>query len=364
MPPEDKLNSIRAKLDQNAVNSVLSSPDDAILPTPATPDTDELAFADEVYRYASSWLTTHSAKSASAKPFAFVLSRSIPEDEKLLADKCITSQFKIYEAFRSQKMLDVAGHLILTTMNLEKAIAIPIDGVGNTQALLNAIKALEFEDRHSAAFEPPVANLLILKPNFSSSRSLHVKKSLQFTPWSLKDLESEFHKFHATFTRAPSSFLVPWKSAAKGQTGDQLEVRISKYLAYELGRIWTSGTVLAEVATQSGRIDVFLHGVALEDGKGPCIIEVKVLRSHSNRRKYPPQVATWWAEKGVVQACIYRQDMMAPTAYLVCFDAREADEKLKEVETLANKLDVKYEKYFMYRSAEDLQIAEKAKVSV
>ncbi|MGT2440420.1 hypothetical protein ACU4GH_36870 [Bradyrhizobium betae] len=363
MPPEDKLGSIRAKLNQNAVNSVLSNPRDKILPTPSTPDTDELAFANEVYRYLSGWITAHHTKCASARPFAFVLSRSISEDEELLKARCSVPQTKTYEAFKNQKMVDVTGQLILTTMNLEKAVTIAIDDVCDAQVLLNAIKTFGLTNRHVAAFEPPAANLLILKPEFSSSRSLIVEKTSALEPWSLKELEAEVEKFHSTFTRAPSGFLVPWKSAKKGQTGDQLEVRISKYLAYELGRMWSSGSVLAEVATQSGRIDVFLHSIVLEDDKGPCILEVKVLRSHSNRRKLHTQLATWWAEKGVVQASIYRQDMAAPTAYLLCFDARETDTQMAEVEALAKTMDVRYEKYFMYRSSDDLQAAEKGKVT-
>ena len=259
---------------------------------------------------------------------------------------------------------DVTGHLIVATMNLEKAITVQIEGAGDAQALLNAIKHFGLDDRHVVAFEPPAANLVVLKPGFDTSRSLGVQKISNCKPWSLTDLESEVVGFHSMFTRTPSGFLVPWKSAKNGQTGDQLEVRISKFLAYELSRSWPPGSVLAEVATSSGRIDVFLLGLVLESGRGPCVIEIKVLRSHSNRRKLPVEHATRWAEKGVVQANLYRQDMAAPTAYLFCFDAREKDEAMPGVEAIAKKLDVKYGKYYMYRSSEDLQAVELAKAAV
>jgi hypothetical protein len=210
------------------------------------------------------------------------------------------------------------------------------------------------DDRHVTAFEPMNANLVVLSPGYASSRAITVEKSGSAAPWSLGDLEAEMALFHSTFTRTPTCYLRPWKSARNGQTGDQLEVRISTLLAWELSRRWTRDSVMTEFTTPSGRIDVFVHHSVLAPGFGPCVIEVKVLRSHSNRRKYPDEQPIWWAMKGVVQADLYRQETEAATAYLLCFDAREANESIPEVEKLALMLDVKCSRYFMYRSADAL----------
>jgi hypothetical protein len=110
-------------------------------------------------------------------------------------------------------------------------------------------------------------------------------------------------------------------------------------------------------------MDILVNAHALELGLGPCVIEIKVLRSNSKKKKLAPALALWWANKGVIQANLYRSDICAPSAYMCAFDARNLDENMPETESLAKKMNVQFRKYFMYRSTGDLQAAELAKAS-
>src|SRR4029077_15570922 len=95
---------------------------------------------------------------------------------------------------------------------------------------------------------------------------------------------------------------------------------------------------------------------------GPCVIEVKVLRSRSRNHEMPARHAERWANKGVIQANLYRKDKAAPSALLCSFDARDKEADLPAVDALAKRLSVEHKKYFMHRSTGSLQEAELAKV--
>ncbi|MEJ0044524.1 MAG: hypothetical protein WDM81_20910 [Rhizomicrobium sp.] len=186
-------------------------------------------------------------------------------------------------------------------------------------------------------------------------------------PWKLDELESEIMQFHCDQTRSPSGVLLPWSEAKKGLTGEKLELRISKALAHQLDLRWRRGSILAETECQSGRIDVFVTREVLVEGSGPCVIEVKVLRSHYRRmvgkhhRKVTEKSSLHWAKRGVIQADLYRKDKAAPSAYLCSFDARDKDADLPQVESFAKSKQIEHRRYFMYRSSGDLQGAELAK---
>lgn len=361
MPPSDRIDQVRSQLDQSAVLAVRQEASSTILPAPADPASDDLLFEYEAYRYAASWLSAHTNEAADAKPFAIIFSRSITDDEQHLMDRGILGYIK-YQAFKSQKMIDVTGCILIATMNLEHVLAVSVQDVTNTQTLLDFITHLGISDRYVAAFEPPHANMILLKPGLALSQARKVENSGSGKPWNLDQLEDKIFKFHTLQTQTPSGVLVPWANAQNGITGDQLEVRISKGLAYDLDRDCSRpGSVLFEVGSSSGRIDVLVTAHALELGCGPCIIEIKVLRSNSKRKKLAPAFVLWWANKGVIQANLYRSGICAPSAYMCAFDARNVDEGMPETETLAGKMNVQFRKYFMYRSTGDLQAAELAK---
>jgi hypothetical protein len=90
-------------------------------------------------------------------------------------------------------------------------------------------------------------------------------------------------QFHHDFTRTPSGVLEPWSDAGHGITGEKLEIRISKALAHQLDLKWNRGSVLAEVGSPSGRMDIYVCPDVLGAGRGPCVLEIKVLRSNHRR---------------------------------------------------------------------------------
>ena len=356
MLPDDKIMTVSGHLNQSALSAVQSQPRDTVPPIPADPGSTGLAFESAVVRYVSDWLLVNAVGASKAFPFAFVLSRSIESDAIALEKIIGTGQFERYQAFHSQKMIDVSGSIIFVTMNLEAALVVKVVGVENSQKLFDAITKWGFVDRYIAAFEPPKSNLIIADKGFKHpSRSQCVSATIDRSPWKLNEFEQEIAEFHDDYTRTPDARLVPWSSAAKGITGEKLEVRISKTLADILDRKWKRGSILAESSTSmGGRIDIFVQAHVLEDGAGPCVVEVKVLRESSKRRPLPVGHASWWAKKGIIQADLYRTDRRAASAYLYSFDARGVDADLLDVDKLAVEKSVHHRRHFMYRSTDAL----------
>lgn len=353
MHPDPKIAGVLAKLDAGAVAATAAAPPLPSSAAPSDPATDHLAFENEAYRYAADWLAAHVNEIASAKPFALVFSRSIPHDMAMLATAG-HSTAKKYDAFRNQKMNDVTGAVIFATINFEQAIVLPLQSVIDTQTLFDSIESLACNDRVAAVLEPVHSNLILRKPN-GSSRSMIVKQAGHGPLWTVDQLEKGIEAFHHDFTRTPSGVLVQWSSPKNGITGEKLEIRISKYLAYELDRNFVKGSVLAEAETSSGRMDIFIGPSVLD--VGTAVLEVKVLRSNSGKKKLSANFNIKWAKKGIVQAQLYRKDKQAAAAYLLCFDAREVDEDIPEVEKFALAGQVTSKRYFMYRATEDLQQA-------
>jgi len=353
VPPDPKVAGILAKLEPAAVAAVAAAPQLPTTAAPSDPDTDHLAFENAAYRYAAEWLASHADEAATAKPFMLVLSRSIPQDLAMLS-AAGHPDAKKYDAFRSQKMNDVTGAVIFATVNLQQAIVVPIQTVADTQTLFDLTSSIACEDRAMAALEPAHSNLIVRKPG-GASRSMAVKQSGYGPLWTLDQLEEGIDAFHNDHTRAPSGVLEPWSSPKKGITGEKLEIRISKFLAYELDRNFARGSVMAEGQTSSGRMDIFIVPNVLD--VGATVLEVKVLRSNSGTKKLSANFNIKWAQKGVIQAHLYRQDKQAAAAYLLCFDAREVDEGLPDVEQFAATQQVTSKRYFMYRSSEALQQA-------
>jgi hypothetical protein len=351
MPPDQKIAGMRARLDPAAVAAVIAAPQIPATPAPSDPDMDHLAFENAVYRYAAEWLSSHSNEAATASPFMLVFSRSIPSDLAMLSAAGHTSAKK-YDAFRSQKMNDVTGCVIFATMNLEQAIVVSVQTVVDTQTLFDLISNIACGDRAVAALEPAHSNLIVRKPG-GASQSMAVKQPGYGPLWTLDQLETGIETFHNDFTRTPSGVLEQWSSPKKGITGEKLEIRISKFLAYELDRNFARGSVMAEGQTSSGRMDIFIAPNVVD--VGATVLEVKVLRSNSGTRKLSANFNTKWAQKGVIQAHLYRQDKQAAAAYLLCFDAREIDKDIPAVEQFAATQQVTSKRYFMYRASEDLQ---------
>jgi hypothetical protein len=342
-----------AKLDPAAVAAAAAAPQLPTTAAPSDPATDHLAFENAAYHYAAEWLASNASGAATARPFMLVFSRSIPQDLALLA-AAGHSNAKRYDAFRNQKMNDVTGAVIFVTINLEQAIVVPVQNVADTQTLFDLISSIACDNRVIAAFEPAHSNLIVRKPG-GVSRSMAVKQAGYGPLWTLQQLEDGVNTFHNDHTRAPSGVLEPWSSPKQGITGEKLEIRISKFLAYELDRNFTRGSVMAEPQTSSGRMDIFVAPNVLE--VGATVLEVKVMRSNSGTKKLSTNFNIKWAQKGVIQAHLYRQDKQAAAAYLLCFDAREVDEAMPEVEQFATAQQVTSKRYFMYRSSDDLQKA-------
>lgn len=358
MPPNQRERA-SARLNETAASKVRAERRQTIPAAPAEPGTDDLAFENEAYRYAAAWLGNHAADAATAKPFILVLSRSIAQDEEILRQGYST--LCEYDAFRSQQVVDVQGCIVVTTMNFERALVVPIETIAQTQDLFSSIRSLGFGGRCMGVLEPSQANLILLRRGLDG-----VSRPQKVTPGgsvalTLDDLENAVAKLHNEFTRTPTSVLEAWSNAGKGITGEKLEIRISKQFAYQLDVLGQRGSVLAEVGTHSGRMDIFVTAPVLNAGLGPCVLEVKVLRSRRIKKLAEAEMkdghADWWAMKGVNQAHLYRTDMAAPTAYLLCFDARDENSDLPEVRTYAATKNVRFQKYFMYRSSEDLHAA-------
>lgn len=363
MPRDERAVRAQALLNQAVAKDVRQNTVADVSPAPADLDTVEMAFEGAVYHYASEWLKDHLDAANKSNPFAFVLCRSITQDEVQLEALKI-SNVERYHAFRSQKMLDIPGHIFIVTQNLEDALAVPVASAKNSEHILKTIQKLGVAERAIAVFEPPVKNLVLLRGGVStSSRSQTVVPAGTQQPWKLDDLESEIAQFHNDQTRSPSAVLAPWSDAKAGVTSEKLEIRISQALAHQLALRWRRGSVLAEVGCASGRMDVFITREVLVPDNGPCVVEVKVLRDHSRRmvgktpRKVNKKTNIEWAKKGLIQADLYRKDISAPTAYLCSFDARDNDSDLPEVEKLSKSLNVPHRRYFMYRSSGDLQSA-------
>lgn len=347
MPPDEKFEAIRSRMIPEAISIVKQSP--AITaPGASDPETDELAFENELYRYASDWLEQHEDSKDQAKPYAIVLSRSITDDQITLAQAGITG--RRYEAFKHQRGNEITGCLILATMNFEQAIVVKIDSALDAQSLFEAVSSCGCGNRIYGVLEPHPKNLIVRRPN-GSVRSMVVPSSNQHSPWTNERLEDELGRLHAAFTRAPNGVVMPWLNAKEGLTVDRLELRISKALAYALDVNFLRGSILSEAESSSGRIDIYLAPGVLTSGAAG-IIEVKVLRRYKSAN-----FNTWWANKGVKQADIYRNDYSASVAYLCCFDARDDDEDQPEVEAFAASRNVRSRRYFMYRSSDALQAA-------
>lgn len=363
MAPERRKVRAEKLLNEIAVREVQEAQRSTISPAPADLDVVDQTFESELIRYASEWLATNQAKARKTKPFAFVFSRSIDADIDLLNTAGVSSLTK-YQAFCSQKMVTLAGCIIVTTVNLESALVVPVQKVSNSQQLLDSITRLALSGRQMAVFEPPAANLVLLRWGINGkSRAQTVLPPGSRLPWNLTELEAEITQFHADQTRVPDAALFPWKSPAKhGITVEKLENRISKQLALYLDRVWKRGSVLAEYPSNAGRIDVFLNEEVLQQRCGPCIIEVKVLRSRSPTREIKPEFSIKWAKRGLIQANLYRDDVGARSTYLYSFDARDKDEDLPEVDALAGRLRIMHRRHFMHRSTDSLQQAELAKV--
>lgn len=353
MPPDLKITAMFAKLDPAAIATANASAQFQSTPAPSDPDTDYLAFEHTAYRYAAEWLADHPNEAAAAEPFMFVLSRSISIDLAMLIAAGY-SNAKKYDAFRNQKMNDVTGAVIFVTGNFEKAIVVSVQSVCDTQVLFDVISSVACDDRAVAALEPARSNLIVRQPG-NLSRSITVKQTGYGPLWSLNQLEQAIELFHQEFTRTPSGILEHWTSPKKGITGERLEIRISKFLAFELDRNFAKGSVLAEAQTSSGRMDIFIVPNVLD--VGAAVLEVKVLRSNSGTKKLSANFSTKWAMKGIIQAHIYRLDKNAASAWLLCFDARDVDDDIPEVGAFAASQQVVNKRYFMYRSSEDLQQA-------
>jgi hypothetical protein len=362
MAPDEKRTRAERLLNPEAAEDVREAQKSTISASPADPDVDELKFENELLRYASEWLATSGTEASKSRPFAFVISRSIDADIDLLKSAGVSDPTR-YQAFHSQKMVTVPGCLIVTTVNLENALVLPVQKVTNAQHLLDEITKLGLSGRQVGVFEPPAANLILLRWGLDGkSRAQAVIPPGSLPPWKRTELEAEIAQFHADQTRVPDAALFPWRSPAKnGVTVEKLENRISKQLALYLDRVWKRGSVIAEYPSNAGRIDVFLNAHVLEQACGPCVIEVKVLRSRSSTREKKPEFSINWAKKGLIQADLYRQDTGALSTYLYSFDARDKDEDLPEVDALAGRLNIRHRRHFMYRSTDGLQRAELAK---
>jgi hypothetical protein len=356
MPPDDKLDAVRSRMNQEAVSIVRQAPA-TTSPGPSDPETDDLAFENELHRYVADWLDSHEDTRDQAKPYAIVLSRSITDDQMILTNGGLVG--RRYDAFKHVRGNEITGCIILATMNFEQAIVVQIASVVDAQSLFDAVLGCGCHDRIYGVLEPGQKNLIVRRPN-GSTRSTVVPPSNQHSPWTFDRLETELDRLHAAFTRAPQGVVMPWVNAGLGLTVDRLELRISKALAFALDVNFPRGSVLAEPESSSGRIDVFLTPGVLAIGAAG-VIEVKVLRgfkaSKGKRTKVAAKFNNWWAIKGIKQADIYRQDYSAGVAYLCCFDARDDDADLPEVEKAAKARGVRSKRYFMYRSGEALQAA-------
>jgi hypothetical protein len=229
---------------------------------------------------------------------------------------------------------------------------------------MDAIEAYGFASVALAVFEPKPQNLILMRRGLSGeSRKQKILLPSLVKPWSIEELELEIAQFHEDQTRTPTAVLEPWSDAKKGLTGEKLEVRISKALAQQLQLRWRRGSILAETGCPSGRMDVYITREVLADNKGPCVIEVKVLRSCSRRlvkgnyRRISEAQVLLWAKKGAIQAKLYKKDTDAPSAYLCSFDARDKDAALPKVDKYASDQGVKHLRYFMHRSSGSLQDA-------
>ena len=357
----------RTRLDQSVAEAVRTNQASTIPAAPAGDETADAPFESEAYRYAAGWLADNETISAEIAPFAFVLSRCIALDEDAIRSALPGVVLQRYHGLRSQTVIEVAGRVFWTTENLEKATAITVQGADETQHLFDAISQTGMSQRNIIAFEPRHANLILQRQGLGQgSRRQQVRKP-GMQRWTVAQLEEEIEQFHKDQTRTPSAALVPWHQASAGITGEKLEIRISKALAYYLERNWNRGSILAECATQSGRMDVFVTEPVLEGGSGPCVIEIKVLRSHRLRRnargqRVPAPVPTseieWWEKRGIIQAGLYRDEMNAPRAYLCSFDGRDTDTAFPAIIALAAQRDVLLKNYFMYRSSDALIEAE------
>lgn len=356
MPPDDKLDAVRSRMNPEAIAIVKQAPSAITAPGPSDPETDNLAFENELHRYTADWLDNHEVDRVQAKPYAIVLSRSITEDQIMLAGAGFAG--KRYDAFRHQRGNEITGCVIFATMNFEQAIVVQVDSMIDAQSLFDVVSGCGCSDRIYGVLEPGPKNLIVRHPN-GSTRSTVVPPSNQHSSWTLARLEAELTNLHAAFTRTPSGVVMPWVNAGEGLTVDRLELRISKALAYALDVNFARGSVLAEAGSASGRIDIFLTPAVLVTGAG--VIEVKVLRSYRTSKgakiKVSAEFNEKWAVKGVKQADIYRNDYSASVAYLCCFDARDDDADLPEVEKVAKSRGVKSKRYFMYRSGDALQEA-------
>ena len=58
MPPDEKLEAVRSRMNPDAISVVKQAPL-ITAPGPSDPDTDDLAFENELHRYVADWLDHH-----------------------------------------------------------------------------------------------------------------------------------------------------------------------------------------------------------------------------------------------------------------------------------------------------------------
>lgn len=361
MPIDPK--SVSSILDQSTLDALTAMGD---LRTPNLPASDEGLEAEfflKVYEFSRSWLVDAGSRAEKAAPCAFLLSRAIRQDMERLGAEVV-------HYFAATPDADIEGKIFIANDDLSIVAMVPTGQKADVAQIGKCIVDLDLTAMPHAVVRLSRSEMIICKNGLPGGSEPMAIKQYSEVRLSELQLEKLMWEFHRAFTQTPSGYLHCWRgSPATRVTSEELERQISGIMSFYLGKEVGPDHVTAEHHTPHGRIDIKLSAPVLEEGKGPCALELKILRSRQFSKNakdgYTPVSApsmVKYAKEGVDQACEYREDIDAKTAYAIFFDARFDDEDQVEVVDYAALRGISMKRYFMYDSPRAHRSAKSAAV--
>jgi hypothetical protein len=165
-------------------------------------------------------------------------------------------------------------------------------------------------------------------------------------------------RFHRAYTETPNGWCDAWDDPGQLITRRNLERIIRNNLFLFLRTLVRNDlAVFCEYYNPAGRADLLV--LFLETSEA-FAVELKVLRSYhmskgGSRKSMSAKFNEWWASRGIAQAYSYkRAESRISAGYACSFDARADNTDIPSLEILANKLNVKHRKFYMFNSADRL----------
>lgn len=260
--------------------------------------------------------------------------------------------FVLCPFFREDTPQDLLGKVYFAsdTCSAVYGREVPMKNLGHCDAQL---KKLEVADRPVVIFNAADRKVLWRVDPTAEMRQvvLQPQPAPRITSAEFDQTLTDFHK---EYTETPQGLTKPWQSAPKLLTKADLEEEIRDDLfVYLRFMMQEQFGVFRESFGAAGRADLLVYFHAERE---VFYVELKVLRGYTKRRNSRARVSNAriiaWGRAGIAQAFNYKQsNRRVGTAYACCFDAREGNNEIQELNDFAVELNVEYRRFFMYSSA-------------